>query len=227
MFLISLTNLSYSQTQNEKLSAVGISIPIIWNNSEGTYYSLGNRREPNGKGTSYGINLNYSRTIYKNIFGTVGVGYFNQVFGIKRPFDFTSPNGTQPLVQTESYLYNNLHLIVGIGYQMKLNKTLLINGVVTYNIYNSYRQKYNQGYIPNYSQINHKSLAIGNIVNLNIGLEKQLSKKLSVGIDLLLPISTHWNNDEIFYKYDYSNDTQQIGRNRFSIGTIISCKYHF
>lgn len=230
MLLIAVLNfalITYSQTENKKINSVGISVPIIWNNSKAAYYQLGTRKEPEGKGTSFGIGINYSRTIYKNLFGVIGIGYFKQAFGIKRPFDFVAPDGTKPLVQTESYSYDNLHLRLGIGYEVKLSNTISANGIISYNKYNCYKQKYNQTYFPNYSQINNNHIALGNMIDLDFGVVKYISKKISIGVNLLLPISTNWNNDETFYKYDYSNDTQQIGLNKFSFGTIISFNYHF
>ncbi len=138
LLFISHSNLSFSQKKIDKKNTVGISIPFVWNNSSGVYYTLGNRKESQGKAISYGINLNYSKKIWKNIFGIVAIGYFKQVFGIKRPFDFNAPDGTEPLVQTKSYIYNNLYLSIGIGQQIKLNETFFINGVVVYNSYNSF-----------------------------------------------------------------------------------------
>ena len=41
---------------------------------------LGSPRYPSGKVISYGININHCRTIYKNIFGIIGIGYFKQVW---------------------------------------------------------------------------------------------------------------------------------------------------
>ena len=228
ILLLAVSFNGYSQNGNDKINAIGISIPVIWNNSEATYYSLGNRKEPKGKGTSYGVNINYSRSIYKNLFGIVGIGYFNQSFGIVRPFNFTAPDGTKPGVYTKTYAYNNIHFFIGLGYKMNVSKNLSIKGAALYNLYNSYRQKYApSNFFVGINQINHKSLSIGNIINLNLGVEKQVTKKISIGIDLLLPLSTRWNNDEIFFKLGYSNDEQQIARNKFSIGTMVSCRYHF
>lgn len=59
-------------------SSIGISIPVIWNNSEATYYQLGSPKYPRGKATSYGLNVDYSHPLYKGIYGKLGVGYFKQ-----------------------------------------------------------------------------------------------------------------------------------------------------
>ena len=223
--LLTLTLKGYSQTEKNKINNIGISIPIIWNNSEATYYTLGSPKYPGGKGISYGLNINHSRTIYKNLFAIIGIGYFKQVFGIHRPFNFDNPFNLGYF--TESYQYDNIHLLGSLGYRKKLNKNLFVKGTITYNWLNSFRQKYilNKEY-KNW-QINRESMSIGRMISLNIGLERKITKKISWGLDALLPISTHWNDDKIFIKYYYSENSQQIGRNKFSIGTAISCNYNF
>lgn len=227
--LLILTIKGYSQSEKYKLKTIGISIPIIWNNSEATYYQLGSSRYPSGKAISYGININYSRTIYKNLFGIIGIGYFKQVFGIPRPFEFDDP--TNLPFYTKSYKYENVQLLIGLGYKRYLKNNFSFKGSLTYNQFYSYKQKYTPEYLSNSSfqssQINHKSMSIGRMINLNIGLERNITKKISIGLDALLPISTHWNDDKIFTRYYYSENSQQIGRNIFSIGTIISCNYNF
>ena len=67
LVLVSYFN-SYAQSKVEYSNSIGISIPVIFNNSNGIYYSGGNRKEPTGKATSYGINCNFQRTVYKKIF---------------------------------------------------------------------------------------------------------------------------------------------------------------
>lgn len=215
----------YSQTEKENVNNLGISVPIIWNNSKVIYYSLGNPRYANGKGTSYGFSFNYSRSIYKSTYATFGAGYFKQAFGIKRPFQFDNP--TQPLFHTQSYYYDNIQLSGGVGYRKKMNKTLFAKGEVTYNWLSSFRQKYIVNKESKNWQVNKKSMVIGRLINLKFGVEKSVTKKVSVGIDALLPILTSWNDDEIFYRYEYSDDTQKIAKNTFSIGTNVSITYHF
>lgn len=62
---------------------------------------------------------------------------------------------------------------------------------------------------------------------MSMGIEKNISRRFSIGLDGTIPLLTHWNNDEMFFKNNYYDHAQQIGRNKFSIGTIISCNYHF
>lgn len=229
LFVIFIVLAVKGHSQNKldtKVNSIGISVPIIWNNSNGIYYSLGKRREPEGKSISYGSNVNYARSIYKNFFGVIGIGYFKQTFDIDRPFKFESQ--IQLLFTTTNYTYDNIHLLGGVGYNILINKSLSFNLKSTYNHYLSFRQVYNLNYGGTDSfQINHKSLPLGSVINFSIGSQKKISRKLSIGIEMCIPILTQWKKDEIFYEYDYSNDTQQIASNKFSIGTNISCNYHF
>jgi len=56
VILILLSAKGYSQKKAAyKVSALGISVPVIWNNSNGIYYSLGNRQEPTGKSLAMGF----------------------------------------------------------------------------------------------------------------------------------------------------------------------------
>ncbi len=213
-----------SQTEKTK-GSIGVSIPVIWNNSEATFYRLGNPMYPSGKAFSYGINTNYSRTLYKSIYGIVGIGYFKQQFKILRPFDFTQL--TRLLYSTESYNYSSVQSFIGIGYIKKINKNDLIKVDVSYNYFYSFRQKYVVYKANNVWQINKKSLPLGGILNFDFGIERNISKKISLGGNFIIPIYTHWSKDEIFFKNGYSNNEQQIARNKFSAGVAVSCYYHF
>ena len=55
IFLLVFTLVGNAQVKKELGNTIGISIPVIWNNSNGIYYSTGNRREPSGKAMSYGV----------------------------------------------------------------------------------------------------------------------------------------------------------------------------
>lgn len=204
--------------------SIGISIPVIWNNSEATFYRLGSPMFPHGNAISYGVNTNYSRTIYKSIYGIVGFGYFKQTFGIIRPFNYDSP--IQFGWATNSYSYDNVQLYGGVGYKRAVTRTISINVAAIYSQYYSFRQKYING-SPVSNQVNYKSITIGEVVSLDIGAEIKISKRISVAVDLIIPVYTHWNKDEIFTNSYYSNDEQQIARNKFSAGAAFSCYYNF
>ena len=216
--------ISFSQINKVKTRSIGISIPVIWNNSEATYYRLGSPDYPSGNSVSYGLNINYSQSFYKGIYGKIGVGYFKQTFGIIRPFNYSSP--IQILYSTNPYHYDNVHLYGGIGYKRAVSKVILINGNVTYSQYYSYRQKYIIHSTVS-SQVNHKTITIGRVISLNIGAEREFSKRISIAVDIIFPVSTHWNKDEIFINNGYSKDEQQIARNKFSSGVDFSCYYNF
>jgi len=225
LFMLSLivSISAISQTKNTKES-IGISIPVIWNNSEATFYRLGSPMYPHGNAISYGINTNYSRALYKSIYGIIGFGYFKQTFGIIRPFKYDSP--IQLGWATNSYSYDNAQLYGGIGYKRSLSKLILINGDITYSQYYSFRQKY-INHSPEPSQVNHKSISLGRMISLSLGGEKKISKRISIGASSIFPVFIHWSKDEIFPNNYYSSDEQQIARNKFSAGIVVSCNYNF
>jgi hypothetical protein len=212
--------------KNRKVNAIGISIPIIWNNSEATFYRLGRPYYPSGKAKSSGLKISYCKSLYKRIYAKIGAGYFNQYFNIIRPFNYDSP--FQLLFSTESYSYNCLQLFTGLGYQKKLGLKNLIKCELGYNYFSSFKQKYfNTPTAISSNQINHKSIPLGRMITLNIGIEKKIFRHFYLGADFILPVSTRWKKDEIFINSYYSNDEEQIARNKFSAGIAFSCNYHF
>ncbi|GMV78656.1 MAG: hypothetical protein AMXMBFR79_17860 [Chitinophagaceae bacterium] len=224
MFIL-LSNYSFAQ-KNKYNSQVKVSLPLIYNNSNGVYYALGSRKEPTGSAVSYGINVNYSRNIiFKGLYVTAGAGYFRQAFGIRRPFHYDSPY--RPLWHTESYLYNNIHLLAGMGYKLNLSNTIKLNVNAMYNQFYSYQQKYILSKEYKSGQVNNKKATLGEMTNISFGLEKKINNKFSVGLDAIVPVHIQWNNDVMFYWYEYSNDTQKIARNRHSLGASVSCIYYF
>ena len=84
VILIVLTVEGYSQNKvDNKVNVIGVSVPVIWNKTTiFNSYSGARAKNITGEAISNGINLNYSRTIYKSFFAKVGVGYFKQKFGI-------------------------------------------------------------------------------------------------------------------------------------------------
>ena len=173
---------------------------------------------------SYGLNIDYSQPLYKGFYGKLGVGYFRQTFGIIRPFFYASP--IQFGWATNSYSHDNVQLFGGIGYKEAVSKVISINGAAICSQYYSFRQKY-INHSPVSNQVNHKSITIGRVISLDIGAERKISKCISVAVDLIIPVYNHWNNDEIFAYNGYSDDAQQIARNRFSLGAAFSCYYNF
>jgi hypothetical protein len=198
-----------TNAQNKRVNSIGITIPVIWNKSNGVYYRLGKRYEPNGKSKSNGININFTRNVYKNFYAIGGVGYYKQRFNVIRPFDFESL--TNFLFSTKSYHYDNLQLLFGIGYNKKIKKDLYFNTNISYQQFLSYTQKYYLKYgNVDSSQINHFSKNIGKSININLGFEKNLNEKISIGLEIVSPIYIKWNDDKTFIEYTYSGDTQKI-----------------
>ena len=102
---------------------------------------------------------------------------------------------------TKSYKYDNTQLYLGLGYKLLVSKTLYLKGDIIYNQYYSFRQKYIAS-SPVSDQINYKSIGIGRTLNFMIGFKRNISQKISLEIDAVLPIYNNWNNDEISIKYD-------------------------
>jgi len=223
LFLSSSIKL-YSQDKNSS-NKLGFLIPIVWNNSNGVYYSLGRRKEPSGNAASYGININYSHFVYKNFFVIGGVGYYRQRFNIQRPFQYRTPDGSEPLVSTTNYSYHNIHFLLGVGYQKNINEKWAVTGQLYYNIYNTYKQKYEQGYAPGKNEVYKKNFMLGKMINLDMRCERYINNRVSLGAAIVLPVYTHWNDDTIFYKYDYANDTQIAAETKFSLGANLSFYY--
>ena len=214
-------------SQNKKSNSVALSIPILYNQSDAVFYSLGRRKTTSGDAFSYGINVNYSKFIYKNFFATVGGGYFKQVFGIRRPFNYIPPDGSKPLISTTFYSYRNVHSFVGLGHKIKLNNKYCLNNVLSYNLYHTYNQNYKQNYFPNHNPTFKQRFNLGSIVMLSTGIEKKIAKNVCIGLDVLVPIKTQWSYDNKFNGSGYSIDEVQIAKNKFSVGTNFSFKYNF
>ena len=203
--------------------SIGVSIPLIWNNSKSTYYFLGSPKYPTGTALSYGISCSYSRLVYKNFFIIAGIGYFKQEFAIQRPLNY-APNGVQVLYSSKSYLYNTITPMLAVGYLQKVRK-YIIKEWISYNNYFSFNQKYHINESLNPSQ--NKKFSIGNQLVANIGIERTLNNKFSIGTSLMLPVYTNWNKDSFFINSFYSGNEQKIANNIFSIGLSINCFYHF
>lgn len=228
---ILLSPICSAQIKTYKKNGIAISIPLILNNSNGVYYSLGNKQKPSGTKFSHGVSLNYSMQLYKNWFGSIGVGYFKQSFNISRPFEFDGDTVTNLLYSTKMYNYHCFVYNGGLGYSYSLNNKIKINGQASFNLFSSFRQNYTpirySGSEHKNTQTNTLNMQIGYMINISAGLEYFITNKTSVGADLLVPFITKWNDDEVFTKSFFGTDSQIIAENRFSVGTALSFKYHF
>jgi hypothetical protein len=219
---------AFSQALNEK-GKIGITLPVIYNYSTGAYYQTGNRKEPGGGAFSYGINLSYIQPVYKNIFIKAGVGFFKQNFRVNRPFKFDDPSAL--LFYTKSYSYVNIDWHAGIGIKRKLGNQTKIEIIGSYMSLHSIKQYYTPTYLSLYSPQNRQTSAkyfrLGYNLNLELGVTRNISEKISLGSHLFFPFIVHWNSDPIFINTYYSTDEQKIAKNKFSAGLSISAYYHF
>lgn len=205
---------------------LGLSIPVLSNTTEILNVYRGTRANyVSGKALSYGINLNYSRTIRKGFFVTIGIGYFNQNFGIPRNFDFNGDTTTKFLYGTKRYSYNNINWILGLGYSLDLNKNYALRGSLLFNGLYSFRQKYTPNVLTMYAfkeyQVETKSFSFGQMFNLNLGASRKISKRLFIGADIVLPLYTKWRKDRIFRENESEYNTS-----KFSAGTNLSVRYN-
>jgi hypothetical protein len=224
-------------SQNNEVNELAISQSFIWNNTT-VYDAYSGARATNKSGTSVssGINLNYSKTLYKNFYAKIGIGYFKQKFGIHRGFDFEQPNVVTGLFYTTKYYaYRSLNYWGGIGYNKLfmrnhgkiLPKNSGFRVLVVYNFYATYKQEFKHDFDGNLfgnpnPQIRKENYSLGNSLGLQAGFNRPLFKKVGIGIDLLLPIYNKWRKDRIFRE----NINEFYGSN-FSIGTSLNLIYNF
>jgi hypothetical protein len=213
--------------KNDINEQIGLSIPIIWNNTEiFNVYSGARAKYISGSSVSYGININYSRNIFKSIFLIGGIGYYSQNFGIQRPFDFNGDTVTNLLYYTKRYTYSNINWLTGVGYRYMLNKKYTLAGSAVFNGFYTLQQKYSPdatcySCIKKY-QVEKRSYIFGQSFNLNIGASRLLNQKLSIGADLVLPVYTRWRKDKIFRENE-----NEFYNSKFNIGTSLLIKYNF
>lgn len=120
-------------TQDRPKEQIGIDVPVIRNDTEiFNVYSGARASYISGKAVSYGVNVHYSRFVWKGAFVTGGLGYFNQNFGIERPFNFNG-DSTKYGYHTRRYCYTNIGLVIGLGYDLRLLKIFGIRGRLLFN----------------------------------------------------------------------------------------------
>ena len=206
-------------------NSLSISMPVIyssvkvkdnWTPSTSPVY----QEFLNGSATGYGANVTYSFTPFfmnptKNLKVNVGVGYFNQRFDVKRPFNYSSPLFL--VFYTDYYSYHCLNLLVGINYNYELRKFYLNCGL-TYNWLSSFQQVYKL--YTETKQINSLNMDLGNILALTLGVKKKLTGKFLIGFDVLIPLYTTWRHDKIF-----NDDPATFYQPHSSIGANISFTY--
>ncbi|MBW7952736.1 MAG: hypothetical protein H3C56_09360 [Chitinophagaceae bacterium] len=216
---------------------ISISTPLLWSQYEvtNTFGIYGADKKSNGESWSMGLNATYSKPIYKNFYLTAGIGYFKQNFDFSkkriptdggfrtsnaRPFQYNSINAL--LFSTENYNYSNYHFIIGAGYNYRVNNQWRIKADITYNQMNTFRQKYytdSKNYAP---QVNKSNYLFLQSFIFSTGGTFYLSKKVSTGINFLIPVSTRYRKD-----YMFRENTNEYFTPKSILGIGMSASYHF
>lgn len=227
MLLLALAGFFFCQAQKPKQNSISVSVPVIWAKTETLYFTLGNPRYSGSTTTNSGVNVNYSRKLYKAFYGMLGVGYFNQSFNIVRPVDYDD-GSTNLLYHTESYSYKNIWMSLGVKYHKSfINESNVAKAGISYNYLHSYEQKYVISQANGVQQVNQLSLPLCDMFNLDLGLERYFGKIFSIELDGMFSLYTKWRNDKMFFKCEYSNDSQRAANNKSSIGLNFSTRFHF
>jgi hypothetical protein len=201
---------------------------VIWNKTTiYNSYSGARAKDITGNAISNGINLNYSRTIYKNLFAKIGAGYFKQKFGMQRGFDYEETHTISGLYySTEYYSYSTLTYFGGVGYNTIIGEKYNLRFLAAYNFFNTYKQEFKHDFngLPGNinPQIRKDSYAFGSSIVLQPGISRPLYKNFRIGIDILLPVYNKWRKDKIFRE-----DMNEFYGSDFSIGGSINFIYHF
>jgi hypothetical protein len=222
------------------MSALGqngftLSAPVIYGNVEvkdnWTPPTAINYREYlSGTSLGYGVNLTYSfRPTFiiknKHILLNVGIGYLQQRFDIRRPFDYNSL--IYITYYTDYYVYNCLNLSVGLAYNFPLGEKYFLTGNLSYNQQSSFRQDYTPTYssfnrgFDGFTQTNNNQIDFAKMLNLSIGINRNLGNRFSFGLNMLIPVYIQWRNDKIF-----RDDPSAFYSPKFSLGSSISITYN-
>jgi hypothetical protein len=197
-------------------------------------YSGARARNETGTAISNGVNLNYSRTVYKNFYAKIGFGYFKQKFGVHRGFDYEETvTITRLFYSTEYYSYHTLNYFGGIGYNKILSKSkskiLPKNSgfrlLAAYNFFNTYKQEFKHSFNSLEGNINPQirkdNYSFGSSIVLQAGVHRPLYKGFGIGLDILFPIYNRWRKDQIFRE-----DMEEYHGSDLSIGTSIHLTYN-
>ncbi len=224
---------SFGQYNND----VSLSVPFLWSKYEVTnlYGVYGSDKQSNGKGWSNGVDATYRRKIFNGLFVIGGIGYFKQKFDFSgsriptdssirtsnaRPFQYNST--ARLLFSTTHYNYDNYLFILGIGYNYSASTKLDIRGDVAYNQMNTFKQKYFPDYANYDPQVNRLNYLFCKSFILSVGSAWKFNKKISTGINLLIPLSTKYRKDYIF-----KENTNEYFTPTSSLGISLSINYHF
>lgn len=220
---------SISFSQKTKVNEIALSTTFVWNKTTIlNSYSGARAKDITGNALSSGININYSRSIFKDFYTKIGIGYFKQKFGVQRPFDLKQTVVTASILySTKYYLYKNLHYFFGLGYEKALRHDYNLHFCLTYNRFDTYNQEYKHNFSDDYlgninPQIEKQNYHFGQSLISQFGVSKKMYKNYKIGLDLLVPLKNKWRKDEIFRE-----DSNEFYGSGFSIGGSINLIYSF
>ena len=227
---------THSRSQQTRISEIGISQLFIWNRTTiHDIYSGSRTAGRNGDSWRVGTNVNYSFSLSKNFYATVGAGYYNQRFNIHRGFDFHEPNVVSGIFYTtKNYAYKSLLYFGGLGYRIHITPTRKatfpanseIRLMVLYNAFSTFRQEFRHNFDDNFlgnpnPMVRKTNYHFGSSITVKGGLLCPLSKKIKAGVDLVLPVYNRWRKDFIFKE----NPDDYYGAD-FSIGMSLNLIYN-
>lgn len=209
-------------------NSIGLSYLTIWNTAATPFkvaYLV--PKKDTASTTNHGIQLVYSRRIYKGFFVKAGAGYYKQTFKLGRNFSWESPYAL--LTYTRPYEYNSVLFTGGLGYQHIVLKVLLIGTSINYSKNVSLKQKYfyeSFDYLP--PVITSKILSVGHYSDVRLSLGYVITKYMEVGIEAVQPFSITWNHDMEFGKSSRGpSEYTKIADNVSSFGVVFMLKYNF
>lgn len=161
-------------------------------------------------GKSFGVNVNFVRSLHKHLTGKVGIGYYSlgidkirqttpfNIIATGRNINYRHPSGILPLFSTKKYHYDNLSFTLGLAYEKPIAKKvdLLIGGDVNY--FCTFSQLYHITYEDIRYRTNN-SRNLGFAANIFLGLLRRFQKdKYYLSPKIVVPIYQQLHGDEAF-----------------------------
>lgn len=236
IFIGMLAFMSKPFAQETKIRELSVGQSFIWNRTTVfDSYSGTRARNETGQAWSQGTDLACSFGLTKKLYGTVGLGYFNQRFQIQRGFDFLEPNvATGLFYATKKYDYKSISYHGGIGYRLfikgkrqvllspgsELRLTAIVQGHNTFQ--QTFQHQYSSDFLGNPNPQKRKErYHYGFSVVAKAGLVRPVSNRFKIGLDLLVPVFNQWRKDRIFRE-----STNEYHSADFVVGTAINIIYN-
>ena len=227
LFLCFFTLLSLSSYGQSHIS---VSAQNIWGSTKvkdnWTPSTAPAYKELSGSYLGKGVNIAYvfhPKLLIRdtNFSVNIGMGFFNQRFDMRRPFNYNTT--LLIVIHSHDYIYKSWQGLLGLSYKYRLKK-YFVSGSALYNIFQSYEQEYipdasNTSVFP--KEVHNTNIDFGKMLTLNVGLNRYLGDKFSLGLSIITPVYTRWRNDEIF-----DDNPETFFRPESSLGFSINAAYH-